>query len=68
MLPKLAVSFAFLGPHIRRLLVAPLRHLAAAHQFGRFWIEADIGSGFMSTRPSPDSVFNRGVLYLSVVR
>jgi hypothetical protein len=32
----------------------PSRHFAAARQFGRFWTEADIGPGPMSTRPRTD--------------
>jgi hypothetical protein len=33
--------------------IATSRHFAAARKFGRFWIEADITAGFMSTRPRP---------------
>ena len=32
------------------------RHFAAAQKFGRFWIEADITAGFMSTRPNQPSL------------
>ena len=31
--------------------IGPSRHFAAARQFGHYWIEADIGPRFMSTRP-----------------
>jgi hypothetical protein len=40
--------------HLLTAAVGTSRHFAEGRKFGRFWIEADIAAGFMSTRPSVD--------------
>jgi hypothetical protein len=39
-------------PAVRSEAIGTSRHPTAPQQFSRFWAEADIGPGFMSTRPN----------------